>query len=516
MESGRAKDVKKCFGIFLKTMKWAFIVFCVYLVSLFFREERLPGSWCDAVLERIALTNLVVRCDSIGVGFRYGLHVSGLRIYDRARTDALEPMAEVESIFIDHFRRTVRISGAKYPRLPDSYYAPQNTERNARVDCEFPKLPTFKLILERPDILAARPKRVVATVSVLPGRIEFSHMHLDWPDEDRVDGLDGFCTIDLDRQLIEGEVDGHAKQFHIRPMLVALDVPVSLPYMDGFTDVPEQVRATCGWKVNLVNNDFDLYLDLHPRQLKYNTIPMQYADGKIHLHSYTRGDCLNYRTEVGPITGKDLKGRALEGTVTIVGTNRYNTVDVQTASGLPVADLLKIGGFVDEYVGSDVVGEAKGKFQFRFPRSMTNNYEVLDGHGHVEIKDGHLLQLPLFAGLTQQLATHVPGVNFLVEQSQASLDYRIENGVLKTDNIYIEGGVFSIMMYGTFDAVHDRLAFTVRVQFMKKDSMFGKYLLHPLTWPFTKLLLEFRLTGSAAKPEWKYVSVLDRVLEVVK
>ena len=66
-----------------------------------------------------------------------------------------------------------------------------------------------------------------------------------------------------------------------------------------------------------------------------------------------------------------------------------------------------------------------------------------------------------------------------------------------------------------FDAVEDKLDFKVLVQFAKKDSLVGK-LLHPLTWPFTKLLLEFKLGGSPANPKWSYVTVLDRVLEVVK
>ena len=55
----------------------------------------------------------------------------------------------------------------------------------------------------------------------------------------------------------------------------------------------------------------------------------------------------------------------------------------------------------------------------------------------------------------------------------------------------------------------------MRVQFAKNDSMVGK-ILHPLTWPFTKLLLEFKLTGSPDRPEWKYVSVVDRVVEAVQ
>jgi hypothetical protein len=31
-------------------------------------------------------------------------------------------------------------------------------------------------------------------------------------------------------------------------------------------------------------------------------------------------------------------------------------------------------------------------------------------------------------------------------------------------------------------------------------------------WPFSKLLMEFKLFGSLGKPDWKYVSILDRLL----
>ena len=35
---------------------------------------------------------------------------------------------------------------------------------------------------------------------------------------------------------------------------------------------------------------------------------------------------------------------------------------------------------------------------------------------------------------------------------------------------------------------------------------------HPITWPFTKLLLEFRATGPVDSPKWEYISVIDRIL----
>lgn len=71
-----------------------------------------------------------------------------------------------------------------------------------------------------------------------------------------------------------------------------------------------------------------------------------------------------------------------------------------------------------------------------------------------------------------------------------------------------------MMMYGTFDIAKDELDFTVRTQLMKDESVMGK-IVRPITWVFSKLLLEFRLTGSCDNPRWKYISVIDRVVDAV-
>ena len=195
--------------------------------------------------------------------------------------------------------------------------------------------------------------------------------------------------------------------------------------------------------------------------------------------------------------------------------NGTNTVAISAKSLLPVANLLRIGGFENEYVGEDVVGKSSCDIKFHFPRAMTNNYEVLNGEGHISVVDGQVMRMKGFRGLLALLAEKIPGVSWFTDSTRASCDYTIENGVVKSDNIYIEGSVFSIKMYGSFDAVNGVLDFTARVQFVQKDSIFGK-ILHPITWPFTKLLLEFRLAGTADDPEWSYISVIDRVVEAVK
>ena len=143
--------------------------------------------------------------------------------------------------------------------------------------------------------------------------------------------------------------------------------------------------------------------------------------------------------------------------------------------------------------------------------ASTNCAARLNGRGHVEITEGHLAQMKMFAGLTSLLADKVPGVGFLVNQSQASADFTITNGIFRSDNVYIEGGVVSLKGWGTYDMAADNLDFTVRVQFMKKESLMGK-IIHPVTFPFTKLLLEFKATGPIDAPNWDYISIIDRML----
>ena len=501
-------------------MKWCFIVlsllFLLAVVLLSVRQQRIPMAIVEAVFAHYAPANLVFYADSVAFGLRHGLSVRGLQLYDREQKACLDVVAAADAIDVDLMSRHVRIEGARYPRLPDGYYEPGNKERNSRVECVLPNLPRFTLTLIRPDILAVTPERVTTNVEVTRDRVTFDRIRLDWPPEngERL-SVTGFCYADFGRQVVYGEVRGHARQPHIRPMLVALDVPVAMPYFDGFTDVPRPVPSWCGWKVNLVNNDLDLYLDLHPTLGKYNQVAMASANGKIHLHVYTREDFLNYRQTFGPISAKGPGGKTLDGTVTVTGTNGYNTVEVEATSTLPIADLLRIAGFEDEYVKDDVAGNSKCRLQFRFPRAMTDDYRLLNGSGHVEIKGGRLMRMKGFRGLLDAMPSVAPAVSWFTDTTQAVSDFTIENGVVKTDNTYIEGSLFSIKMYGQFDVAENKLDYTVRVQFTKKDSIMGK-LLHPLTWPFTKLLLEFRLTGAANDPKWEYVSVIDRVLEAVK
>ena len=616
--------MKKAAKFLIKTVKWVFIVFCVFIGSLFFREQRIPADWVVSAVSSHVPSNIVFKCDSVSFGFRRGARMRGVRLYDRERADPVQAVVSADSASVDFFLRRVRVVGLKIPRLHDGYYLPGNIERNERLDVEVPDVPSFSLTLVRPDVFGIAPERVVATVRTNPRRIEFDDVCVSWPDIDRAMSVNGSASIDFDEQRFRAVARGEARQSHIRPLLVTLDVPVAVSYMDAFTCVTEPVPVSASWDVNLVNNDFRMHLDLHPMLGRYNGVPMRRVDGELALSVCTRGTNLNCVTTIGPLSALDPKGRTLDGRLAVVVTNDVTRLEFDAKSGLALKDVLSIADCLNDgtldcvscetppeitvagtlmpdparqsendlhgtvafkrgvffespvedvsfsysYVGDTISfddvslrgkegGRYTGKAKLHVPASdpdsasfsmafscrdgslgeiaevlggdfgerhgivnsevevtspiSTNLYPHLNGRGRVRVTEGRLAQMKLFMGLTDYLAANVPGVASLVNQSQASVDYTITNGVFSSNNIFIEGAVFSIKASGTYDIPADNLDFTVRLQLLKNDSFLGK-LVHPVMFPFTKLLLEFKVTGPADNPKWDYISVLDRIL----
>ena len=616
--------IRKITGFLMKTVKWSFIVFCVFLGSLFFRDQRIPPGWVVSAVGANVPSNIVFKCDSASFGFRHGATVRGVRLYDRERLNPVEAVVSADSASVDFFLRRARIVGLRIPRLHDGYYLPGNLERNGRVDVDLPNIPQFSLKLVRPEILGIAPERVSAYVRTSPGRMEVGDIHVAWPDIDRAMAVDGFLDLDFNRQSLHAEARGEARQSHIRPLLVALDVPSSVEYMDAFTGVTEPVPVFATWDVDLRNNDFKMHLDLHPALGRYNGVPMRRVDGALDLSVWTRGTNLNSVVTVGPLVALDPKGLVLDGKLVVAVTNGTTRLEFDAKSGLALKELLPIADCLNDgtldcvscetppkiavegtlmpdpalQAGNDLHGTVafeKGvffgapvkdvSFEYRYrgdtisfdgislrgkdggryagsaklhvPCSdpdgasfstsftckdgslaeiagvlgndfgerhgvvngeiessgpvSTNVYARLNGRGKIRITDGHIAQMRLFMGLTDYLAANVPGIASLVNQSEASVDYTIENGVFSSDKILIEGGVFSIRASGRYNIVADDLDFTVRLHLLKNDSFLGK-LVNPVTFPFAKLLLEFKVTGSADNPKWNYISVLDRIL----
>ena len=143
-----------------------------------------------------------------------------------------------------------------------------------------------------------------------------------------------------------------------------------------------------------------------------------------------------------------------------------------------------------------------------------NHDRLLGGSGDVRVEKGVLGRIPLFAGLTDYMARNVPGVSLLVSQSEARMPFTITNGLLRSDSLLVEGDVFSISGWGTYNIPADKLDFTVRTTVFKRKSWLGQ-IINVVTFPFTKLLLEFRAHGPIERPIWEYRGVIERIVDGV-
>ncbi len=145
-------------------------------------------------------------------------------------------------------------------------------------------------------------------------------------------------------------------------------------------------------------------------------------------------------------------------------------------------------------------------------RASERTIPTLSGEGHLSIRNGLLHRLPLFAGFTDYLAANIPGVSALVNQSSGSMNFTISNGVLRSENVLVEGDLFGMQGRGACDLDSESLDFVVRANIFREKTFAGR-LTRLVTLPFSRLLLEFKLSGTLKNPEWQYVSIIERITE---
>ena len=232
------------------------------------------------------------------------------------------------------------------------------------------------------------------------------------------------------------------------------------------------------------------------------SIPLRDADARFHVKG---SDVLFPQARAKGPHGGTIEGDAY---LRIPDFKQEHATYMVNLNGdsLPLTDLADLFSFD---IG-DRHGVVSGNLTLSGPM-QTNSLNRLNGHGHLICKDGHLAQMKVFAGLTDFLSHHVPGIASLVNQSHASLDFTISNGVFQTSNLKIEGSILSIQAHGRYDMVKDDIDFTAQLKLVKRDSLLGKV----VSWPFsnlTKILVDFKIKGQLEKPTWSYNrNLLDRL-----
>lgn len=134
----------------------------------------------------------------------------------------------------------------------------------------------------------------------------------------------------------------------------------------------------------------------------------------------------------------------------------------------------------------------------------------MKGTGHIGIKNGQVFSLPIFGGLSKFISKIIPGLDFVMRQSNAKTDFTISNGKAHTDKLRIEGDVLSLTGDGDY-YFNKKLDFDIRVKLLKSHTLVGK-ILGTITYPISKLF-EFTVTGTLDNPEWKPVNFSSELLK---
>jgi hypothetical protein len=121
----------------------------------------------------------------------------------------------------------------------------------------------------------------------------------------------------------------------------------------------------------------------------------------------------------------------------------------------------------------------------------------LSGTGFLAIREGRLLRIPLFGGLSSLLQKIYPGLGFS-EQNLLEGTLRFADGAVHSSDLRLAGNMLSLSAKGSY-AWRNELDFDIKVHPFRDGSIAS--VLRIVTLPLT-YILELRLTGPLRDPRW--------------
>lgn len=200
----------------------------------------------------------------------------------------------------------------------------------------------------------------------------------------------------------------------------------------------------------------------------------------------------------------DIKGRLVEGALT-AGFSSEETFSPRGLFQLDLevesVDLFEVitaatDSETTPYTGNlDLELDVKGNLRDRegAPRMAS-----LTGGGSVAIRGGELFRVPLLLGLSRILSRVVKGFGY-ASQGDFSADFDIGEGVVSSDNLFLEGRLLSIAGAG-FYRFDGKIGANLKIQLLS-DGLLSDALKLVL-WPIRKLI-EVQLTGTLDQPNWQ-------------
>jgi hypothetical protein len=138
----------------------------------------------------------------------------------------------------------------------------------------------------------------------------------------------------------------------------------------------------------------------------------------------------------------------------------------------------------------DSKGVLDADYDFTFVPSRP---KLMRGQGRLLVANGNVFAIPVLGPLSVLLDAVIPGTGYQTAR-KATCDFRVADGVIRTDNLDVEGQGFSMIGKGDLLFVEDRMDFTVRVNAQGVPGL--------LLYPVSKLF-EYVSDGKLSEPKWR-------------
>src|SRR5437588_12419619 len=176
------------------------------------------------------------------------------------------------------------------------------------------------------------------------------------------------------------------------------------------------------------------------------TLPFHKIDGKLLF--------TNDRLEI-----VDLRGSVYSGNV-------RGSADISLAHGDPhyharlAVDAVDFPRLTDLYYNYKTAhGQLSGTYDFT---GLGDNSRIMQGSGKMNVANGDVFAIPVFAPLSGILNLIVPGAGHSIARNPSD-DFTVQKGIIHTENFEVAGKLFSMLGSGDIHFVDDKLDFDVRI-----------------------------------------------------
>ncbi|HEU5313796.1 MAG TPA: AsmA-like C-terminal region-containing protein [Candidatus Udaeobacter sp.] len=184
----------------------------------------------------------------------------------------------------------------------------------------------------------------------------------------------------------------------------------------------------------------------------------------------------------------DLRGALLSGTLRGSADISLARNDPRYRANISVSEI-NFPLLTDLYYNyKTALGLLNGTYDFT---GLGSDPRTMRGRGKVQVTDGDVFAIPIFGPLSGILNRILPGSGYSIAH-KASADFKINEGIIHTDDFDADGTLFSMLGHGDVHFLDDKLDFSLRLN-MKGPGV--------LLTPMYKLF-EYVGEGSLKKPDW--------------